>query len=87
MLHFSAHRPPKTREVGLRDDMREPGEFVLRVNGYRYDCILNPHGRDVRLWHVIRDGELWLPSTGLERMWRTVQAEMAQPLGRRNWAG
>ena len=67
--------------------MREPGEFVLRVNGYRYDCILNPHGRDVRLWHVIRDGELWLPSTGLERMWRTVQAEMAQPLGRRNWAG
>ena len=57
-------------EIGLRDDMRELGEFVLRVNGHRFDCTLRPHGRDVRLWHVLRDGELWLPATGLEKMWR-----------------
>jgi len=95
MLNEASSHWPTREEVdiasrqapGLRDDMREPGEFVLRINGYRFDCVLKPHGRDVRLWHVIRDGEVWLPSTGLERMWRAVQAEMASPLGRAHWGG
>lgn len=72
-------------EPGLRDDMREPGSLLLRLNGYDFDLLLKPHPRDVRLWHVYRDGAPWIAATGVEPVWRAMQKEMAQPLGRRHW--
>jgi len=75
---------PKARDVGPRDDMREPGELVLRVNGYAFLIRLEPDPRDVRMWRAYRDGEQWIRG-GLEKMWRAIQAEMAAPLGRRHW--
>ena len=82
--HHRRRPEPKAREVGLRDDMREPGEFRLSVNGYVFDLILQPDRRDVRMWRVYRDGEPWM-RCGLEKVWRAVQAEMAAPLGRAHW--
>jgi hypothetical protein len=53
------------------------------LNGYSFDCDLIPDRRDVRRWVVLRDGKPWM-RCGLERLWRAVQAEMAQPLGKRH---
>jgi hypothetical protein len=75
---------PKDREVGPRDDMREPGRLLLEVNGYSFDLRLDPDRRDVRMWCVYRDGQPWIRG-GLERVWRAMQSEMALPIGRRHW--
>lgn len=68
-----------------RDDNRAPGRLLLEVNGQRIDIELRPDQRDVRLWRAYRDGRPWMRS-GLERIWRAVQAELPPPLGRHHWA-
>lgn len=78
------HTEPKKREVGPRDDMREPGRLVLQVNGYTFDIRLDPDRRDVRMWLAYRDGEPFVRG-GLEKVWRKIQAEIAPPVGRRHW--
>jgi hypothetical protein len=85
MPHFYARkRQPKEREVGPRDDMREPGRLLLEINGRRFDIDLRPDPRDVRMWRAYREGEPWLRG-GLERIWRAMQAEIPLPLGRAHW--
>jgi hypothetical protein len=95
-MHYSKalRRPhkaePKAREVGPRDDVRESGRMLIDVNWYVFDIRLEPDKGDVRMWRVFRDGLPWIVDgkplrCGLERVWRLIQAEMAAPLGRRNW--
>ena len=97
MLNFYAHEPPESdpEELaileGLADvqpyigDRREPEHWLLTMGGITFDLLLKPHPRDVRLWFVFRDGVPWLASVGRERVWRAMQAEIAQPLGRKHW--
>jgi hypothetical protein len=69
-----------------RDDNRAPGRLLLEVNGRRIDIELRPDPRDVRMWRAYRDGAPWMRS-GLERIWRAVQADLPPAIGRRHWNG
>ena len=66
------------------DDNRTTGRLLLEVNGRRIDIALRPDPRDVRMWRAYRDGTPWMRS-GLERIWRAVQAELPPVIGRRHW--
>lgn len=68
-----------------RDDNRAPGRLLLQIHGRSIDIELRPDPRDVRLWRAYRDGSPWMRS-GLERIWRAVQAEITPCVGRRHWA-
>jgi hypothetical protein len=70
--------------VAQRDDMRPPFDWCFSVSGVTWNLHFEADPRDVRRWRVWRDGEPWMVS-GLEQVWRAMQREMAQPLGRRNW--
>lgn len=67
-----------------RDDARPPGRLLLEINGRTIDIDLRPDPRDVRMWRAYRGGEPWMRA-GLERIWRSVQAELPPALGRRRW--
>ena len=69
-----------------RDDARQPGRLLLQIHGRTIDIDLQPAPRDVRMWRAYRDGAPWMRS-GLERIWRAVQAELPPALGRHHWAG
>jgi hypothetical protein len=62
---------------------RQTGELVLCVNGQRFVCELVPNGRDCRRWNVSINGKAWRTS-GLEGVWRHLQAQIAPRLGERN---
>lgn len=68
-----------------RDDRRPVGRLLLDIGSTVIDLELRPDQRDVRLWRAYRDGAPYLRA-GLERIWRKMQSEVAQPLGRAHWA-
>lgn len=70
--------------VEARDDMRSPGRLLLDIGSHVFDLDLRPDPRDVRRWIAYRDGKPFMRA-GLERIWRSVQAEIAPPLGRSQW--
>ena len=74
-----------SRQVGLRDDNRQPGRLLLDIGSTVIDLHLEPDRRDVRMWRAYRNGEPYLRA-GLERIWRKAQSEIHPPLGRRHWA-
>lgn len=61
---------------------REPGEFLLRVNGQEWRLDLRPDPRACRRWYAWRDGSLYMHS-GLEDIWRKVMSEYAPRLSDR----
>lgn len=71
--------------ICTRDDMRQPGRLLLDIGSQVFDIELRPDPRDVRRWIACRNGQPYLRA-GLERIWRSVQAEIAQPIGRSHWA-
>lgn len=67
-------------------DQRRPELWTMDLNGITFHLELRPHGRDVRLWNVYRDGAPWLAAVGHEKVWRAMQADAPPPLGRKHWA-
>lgn len=75
---------PEPNPVDYTDN-RQPGRLLLQIHGRSIDINLQPDPRDVRMWRAYRDGQPWMRS-GLERIWRALQAELPPTIGRRHWA-
>ncbi len=61
----------------VRRDERIPGFFRLRWAGYEVDLTLQLVGRENyrQCRPVTQTGQVWMPPTGLEQLWREVQAD------------
>lgn len=76
--------PDLVHPAPVRDDHRQPFDWVFSCGGISWSLHFEPNPRDVRQWKVFRDGEPWM-CAGLERVWRAMQREMAPALGRSHW--